>query len=196
MSSNGPRKSIRLSDSNVKALKPAGTVIRVFDSVVQGFHIRVTPAGAKTFAVTFQRPGGAKVHVSIGSAGTWTVDKAREQAAKLREVHDSGKDARAHLQGQRNAQDVAALVKLWEEHYRNLLKPSTRRSHDSVIKCVILPALGKRLVKDLDRPSIKVMYRKELKVHPTGANRAIEVLSRLMVSFRQRCLRAIWSAAQ
>jgi len=40
------------------------------------------------------------------------------------------------------------------------------------------------------------MYRKELKVHPTGANRAIEVLSRLMVSFRQRCLRAIWSAAQ
>ena len=70
----------------MKDLKPAGIVNIVIDSVVQVFHIRVTPAGAKTFAVTFQRPGGVKVHVSIGSAGAWTVDKAKEQSAKFREV--------------------------------------------------------------------------------------------------------------
>ena len=180
MATDSNRKSVRLTDSKVKAMKPGATTARVFDSVVLGFHIRVTPAGAKSFAVTFQRPGGTKVHVTIGSAGTWSVDKAREQAAKLREVHDAGKDARAHMLGERNAQDVAALVDLWREDYRSKLKPSTRRSHESLIKQVILPALGSRLVKDLDRASIKAMYKKEKQDHPTGANRAIEVLSRLL----------------
>ena len=120
------------------------------------------------------------MQVTIGSSDVFSAEDAREQARKLREVHDSGQDARAHMMEKRNAKDVAALVKLWEENYRELLKPSTRRSHDSLIKCIILPALGKRLVKDLDRPTIKALYRKEKKIHPTGANRMIEVLSRLM----------------
>lgn len=180
MGTDETRGNVRLTKTRVEDLVPQETVVRVFDSVVHGFHVRVTPKGTKSYAVTFQRKNGAKVHVTIGSTKVFTAEDAREQARKLREVHDEGQDARAHLQDKRKAKDMKALVKLWEEDYRDALKPSTRRSYDSIIKCIILPAFGSRLVKDLDRPSIKALYRKEAKAHPIGANRLITVLSRLM----------------
>jgi len=99
----------------------------------------VQPSGAKSYAVAFQRPGGTKVHVTIGSADVFSAEAAREQARKLRAIHDAGQDARAHMQGERNAQDMAALVKLWEEGYRHTLKPSSQSSYGSIIKAIILP---------------------------------------------------------
>jgi integrase len=179
MAAEATREAVRTLPARVKALRPGPAMFRTWDSVVSGFHVRVYPTSSKSYAVQFQRPGGAKVQVTIGSSDVFSAEDAREQARKLREVHDSGQDARAHMMDKRNAKDVAALVKLWEENYRDLLKPSTRRSHDSLIKGIVL-ALGKRLVKDLDRPTIKALYRKEKKIHPTGANRMVEVLSRLM----------------
>lgn len=174
------RSSTRLTEARVKALRPGANVVCLWDSVVPGFHTRVYPSGTKGYAVRFQRPDGSKVVVNIGSASVFSVEAAREEARKLRQLHDNGVDARAHQMDKRNAKDMTALVDLWKEHYRDLLKPSTRRSHDSIIKCIVLPALGSRLVKDLDRPAINDLYRKERKSHPTGANRAIEVISRLM----------------
>ena len=173
--------SVKLTKARVEAIKPAETVVRVFDALVQGFHLRVTPAGTKSYALTFQRPDGRKVHLTIGDAGTWTAEAAREKARELRAIHDEGGDARAYLQGQRGAKDIEGLVKLWRtEGYRDSLKPSSRRSYDSICKCIILPALGNRLIKDLDFPTVRALHRKESKENPIGANRMITVLSRLM----------------
>ena len=199
MSTQDAQGSVLLTDSRIKALRPAETMYRVWDSKVSGFHVRVYPTGSKCFAVQFQRPGGEKVQATLGKTTVWTVDDpkdahgkplldkdgnprqgARSWAEDLRTIHDAGGDARAHLQDKRNAKNVSALVELWEQDYRHLLKPSTRRSHNSIMKRHIIPEFGSRLVKDLDRPSIKSVYRKVLKVHPTQANRMIEVLSKLM----------------
>ncbi|GLH74115.1 integrase [Geothrix limicola] len=173
-------ETVKLTDTRVRSIQPGKVIVRRWDSVVAGFYVRVHPGGARSYAIQFQRPSGSKVQVTIGSADVWTAEAAREQARKLREVHDAGKDARAHLQGERNSKDVTALVKVWKDDYRAKLKPSTQRSHDSIIKTVILPAVGTRLVKDLDRSSIKDLYRREAKKHPTQANRTIEILSKLM----------------
>lgn len=173
--------TVRLTDKRVSSIQPEDSVVRVFDSVVQGFHVRVTPTGTKSYALTCQRPDGTKVHLTIGSAGSWSAEGAREKAAELRAIHDGGKDARAYLQGQRGAKDIAGLAKLWKsEGYRDELKPSSQRSYDSIIKCIIIPALGNRLIKDLDFPTIRTLHRKESKENPIGANRMITVLSRLM----------------
>jgi len=173
MGTREARETVRLTDARVKALRSGPTLVRAWDAAVPGFHVRVYPSGSKSYAVQFQRPGGAKVQVTIGSTDVFTAEKAREQARKLRELHDSGRDARAHMMSQRSAQDLAALVKLWEEGYRQELKPSSQASYNSIIKAIILPALGARLVKDLDYPTVKALHRKESKVHPIGANRMI-----------------------
>lgn len=173
-------KTTRLTDSRVAGIEPEESVVRVFDSAVLGFHLRVTPSGARSYACTFQRPDGSKVHLTLGSTSTWKAEAARDKAAELRKIHDEGGDARAYLQGERHAKDLAALVEVWREDYRRKLKPSTQRSQDSIIKTVILPALGSRLVKDLDREAIKAVFRAESKKHPTQANRTIAILSKLM----------------
>ena len=193
------QEPVKLTDARTKALRPGAALYRVWDLVVPGFHVRVYPTGAKAFAVQFQRPGGTKVQATLGKTDVWTVEDpkgpdgkplldkdgnprhgARSWAEGLRKIHDGGGDARAHMKAERNAQDMAALVKLWEEDYRHELKPSSQASYNSIIKAIIMPALGSRLVKDLDYPTVKALHRKESKVHPIGANRMITVLSRLL----------------
>jgi integrase len=179
--------SVVISDTTVQEARPnkdpkTGKPLmhKIWDSRVPGFHLRVTPAGFKSFCVRFNKVGGKKVDITLGPATEWTVAKARARAQKLREMHDEGKDARAHVKDQRSAEDMKALVDLWREHYRGKLKPSSQKSYDSIIKCIIIPGIGTRLVKDLDTKSVLALHRKEAKENPIGANRMITVLSKLM----------------
>ncbi len=174
------RGNVKLTESRVKAMRPGANVICLWDSVVPGFHARIYKSGAQSYAVRFQRPDKTKVVVTIGAVGVFSLDAARENARKLRELHDNGKDARAHMKDQRGAKDLTALASLWRDDYRDKLKPTSQCSYDSIIKVIILPAIGSRLVKDLDYPSVKDLHRKVSKVQPVGANRMITVLSRLM----------------
>lgn len=172
--------STKLTDSRVKGLVPGKTVLRLFDSMVPGFHVRVTPNGAKSFCATFQRQDGGKIHLTLGDATVWKADAAREKAATLRKLHDEGKDARAFLQEERSGSDLCALAKIWEDDYRPRLKTTSQASYDSLLKVVILPQLGNRLVKDLTYQDVKDLHRKAKKGgHETNANRAVAVLSRL-----------------
>ena len=174
------RTSIKLTDSRVLALRPGMTVLRVWDSIVSGFHVRVTPAGSKSFCVTFQRTDGKKVNVTIGACGSWSTEDARERARELRKLHDEGRDARAHVQSERKVQDLTALVDLWRQDYKPKLRTTTQASYESILKTVILPALGSRFVKDLTYQDVKALHRKESRDHQTNANRAVAVLSRLL----------------
>ncbi|MFZ1614653.1 MAG: Arm DNA-binding domain-containing protein, partial [Holophaga sp.] len=118
-----------LTDTRVREAKAGLAVIRIWDSTVPGFHLRITPAGAKSFAVAFQRADGAKVNITIGDANSWTVKTASEKAAALRKLHDEGKDARAFIQGERSGKDLDALAKVWKEDYRPSLKPTSQASY-------------------------------------------------------------------
>jgi integrase len=175
------RASIKLSQSAVEKLKPEEKVTRVWDSTVPGFHVRICPGkkGKKVYCVSFQRPDGKKVNVTIGVCSAWEFDKAKEKAQELRKMHEGGKDPRAHVMAERKAGDLAALVEVWRENYKPKLKPRSRVSYESLIKTVILPALGTRTVKDLTYADVSKLHAKESKEHKTNANRSIAVLSRL-----------------
>jgi len=180
MEEKAKRSSVKLTNSRVHALRAGDTVRRVWDSIVSGFLVRVTPAGAKSYCVAFQRPDGRKVNVTIGECSSWDVDDAREKARELRQLHEAGRDARAHVQAERKAQDLSALVALWRKDYKPGLKVTSQASYESVLKTVVIPALGNRFVKDLSYEDVKTLHRKEGREHATNANRAIAVLSRLL----------------
>ena len=123
-----PQTRVLLTDTRVKAAQPGDTVIRIWDTKVKGFHLRITPGGAKSFCVAFQRADGQKVNITLGSAEAWTindpkpvdgnpvVDKngvqkigARTWAENLRKLHEQGKDVRAYVQVERSGQDLREL---------------------------------------------------------------------------------------
>jgi len=73
------------------------------------------------------------------------------------------------------------LIKVWREGYRHGLKPTSQASYDDLMKVVISPTMGRRLVKDLSHQDVKDLHRKTEKGgHETNANRAVAVLSRLL----------------
>lgn len=172
-----------LTETRVQRLRPTGKLYRVWDLNPKGFHVQVTPAGAKSYRIQFQSSNGDKVCVTLGEANKGVLESTRKWAIKLREIHKKGGDVRAHVIKERSGDTVKALVELWREDYREKLKPSTARSYDSILKSFILDksyGIGKRLVRDLDYATVKTMHRKVSKDYPTGANRAVELLSRLM----------------
>lgn len=193
------RTRVRLTDTRVRDAKPGAAVYRVWDSVVKGFLLRVTPAGAKAYCVAFQRADGHKVNVTIGDAKVWTVDAARDKAASLRQLHEDGKDARAYHQQEKAPQDVAALVKLWETDYKGKLKESTQGPCASRVK-IIVKHLGSRLVKDLALADVKALHRKVMKgadgeIHEVNANRVLGMLSRLFTISEKEGWRPVGSNA-
>lgn len=145
---------VLLTDTNVKAAKPGKGVIRIWDTQVRGFYLRITPAGSKSFCVTFQRPNGKKVNVTLGSAEAWTVEDpkplkggkplldskgeprigARTWAEHLRGLHEHGQDIKAAVKTERSGRDLRDLVRVWREDYRSLLKPTSQVSYDSLLK--------------------------------------------------------------
>jgi len=176
------RSSVKLSQTTVDSLKPGSIVRRVWDSTVSGFHVRITPGkrGKKVYCVSFQRPSGQKVNVTIGECSSWTFDQAKTKAGELRQMHEDGKDPRAYVMAERKAEDLNALIKIWQDNYKAKLKPSSQLSYESIIKTVIVPELGTRIVKDLAHWDVETMHANESKKHETNANRAVAVLSRLL----------------
>lgn len=145
---------VLLTDTKVKAAKPGEGVIRIWDTKVPGFHLRITPAGTKSFCVAFQRPNGKKVNVTLGSAEAWTVEDpkplkggkplldakgeprigARTWAERLRSQHEHGQDVHVAVKAERSGNDLRALVRIWRDDYRPSLKPTSQVSYDSLLK--------------------------------------------------------------
>ena len=88
-----PRPSkIRLTDRTVRALPIPATGTRKFrDSDQTGFAIQATASGHKAFCLIYRRGGRERLY-TIGAWPAWTATAAREEAARLRRMVDSGID--------------------------------------------------------------------------------------------------------
>ena len=72
----------RLTASKITALRPKPSRYRVWDSEIQGFHVRISPKGRKTFVLTYRYEGFVK-EFTIGTYGNLTIEEARRLAKKL-----------------------------------------------------------------------------------------------------------------
>jgi len=78
-----------LSDTLVDRAKPKMSPYRLWDARVPGFGAQVFPSGVKSFILQFDR-GGSKVFITIGSFPAWSATKARDEAGRLRRLHEEG----------------------------------------------------------------------------------------------------------
>ena len=72
----------KLTASKIAALRPKPSRYRVWDSEIQGFHVRISPKGRKTFVLTYRYEGFVK-EFTIGTYGNLTIEEARRLAKKL-----------------------------------------------------------------------------------------------------------------
>lgn len=85
-----------LTKRTVDAAEPRSAAWFLWDEgkgAIAGFGLRVSPGGSKAYILQY-RMSGAKNdrRYTIGRHGPWTPDKARERAAELRRLVDTGTD--------------------------------------------------------------------------------------------------------
>jgi integrase len=93
----------KLTATKIASLAAKSARYRVWDSEIQGFHVRVAPTGKKTFILTYRHKGVLKEY-TIGKYGNLTIEEARRLAKKL-----SGQVAdNIDVHAERKAQNAAA----------------------------------------------------------------------------------------
>jgi len=162
------RSQVSLTPTICQRTKPGPSKITLWDSTL-GLAFLILPSGIRTWWFVARR-AGKQIWVKIGEYqaakseeakdGVWTVDAARDEAGRLRKLHDQGKDIRAMVKAQRNPKTVSELA----AHYRasvawRKMTPRSVATYKGYFKNHIEPALGNRLVSDLAYADILEMQR-------------------------------------
>jgi len=82
---------------------PSKSQTLFWDAKTPGFGLRVTASGSRSY-VFESRLLGRTIRLTIGSTDTWDLGQARTEASRLKVLTDQGRDPRAELAAQVNAQ--------------------------------------------------------------------------------------------
>lgn len=85
--------SIKLTKSAVDAARPTNRDYEIRDTIVPGFLCKITPAGRKTFMLSYRTPTGERRKPALGTYGQITVDQARKLAQDFLASVRGGADA-------------------------------------------------------------------------------------------------------
>lgn len=150
-----------------------------WDSELKGFHIRARPGAPPTWGVRYI-VGGKKLTKSLGPCSELKADQARLEALEYRRDGRRGEDRASAAKAHAEAPTVAKLA---EEHTEIHKPPKiSERYHLDQKKhweTHIIPALGKKRVKDLSRSDIEKFHNSYSK-QPALANALLATLSKAL----------------
>ena len=170
----------RLTDSLVRKLCPPSKGNRIiYDDRVQGFGVRITASGTRSFILNYWVEGRER-RMTIGQFPSWTAVSGRNQAQRLRREIDLGVDPLA----ERNEKRAAPTVRqLFERYDREHLPTKAKRSaadDRSMWKNDILPALGSTKVASIQPHDCDALHSKISIDRPIRANRVLEVFRKAL----------------
>ena len=170
------RSTLRLTKRIVERLKADGKDAIFWDRDLAGFGVRVHITGRKLYIVQSRGPAGLK-RVTLGRTGTQTVDERRREAAIVIDRIKRGEDPKPPEPAPEPT--VADLAERFlKNHVAVRCRPNTARNYRMAIQHHILPALGKKALKDVAAEDVTALHHK-LRDTPAAANQAMWVLSKM-----------------
>jgi hypothetical protein len=150
-----------LTERVVKTAAPdqSGRNIITRDDEVVGFGLRITPAGARAFVLSY-RIAGRQRCITIGSWPDWSVAAAREEAKRLKRETDGGEDPLAKRVSAREAPIIRELIDRYLTEHAALLAKRTHENQASLFRNVVEPAWGARKVADIKPDDVDRLLRK------------------------------------
>jgi len=172
--------SDRLSDAGVGRLAPRSGTFIVFDTVVKGFGVRVTPSGTKAFVIDYRTRAGRQRRYTIGKFPNWSVRAARKVGKELLQRVALGDDPVAQRKEDRGGEIVADLAERYIDEHLPKKRPRSQREDRDLLRLYILPAMRTTKVRDVDHAAVDRLHRKITKEgKPTRANAAVRLLSKM-----------------
>lgn len=151
-----PKKS--LTERFVQSVQPAKGQVDYYDDSPTGFTLRVSPAGKKTYCVTYRTKGGRKGRYSIGDADIVPLSDARKKAKEILLGVVNGADpseGRRRLRMGDTFKDLAA--KYIELHCEPELKPRSTLNHRRNIDSYLMPQWGHLKIADIKPSDITLL---------------------------------------
>ena len=131
-------RKMRLSDRVVSRLGAASSEYTVWDTRITGLGVRVRPSGHLSFVVLNNSNGFTKRR-TLGPVTHMNVDEARSRCLAIQsgdiDLLNDNPLVPAPLFGD-------FVANSWRSECFDCLKPTTRRSNDSVLSNQLLPAFG------------------------------------------------------
>lgn len=167
-----PNKPTKLTKSAIDALEPKATDYIVWDGMIAGFGVKVTPAGKKVALLQYRFNARTR-KLTIGTIGSITIDQARKIAEKQRGEVANGNDPAAEKLAKRREATENRLADHFATYEAEKL--SQRRTGTEVLRIFkydVLPVLGSKPITAITRAEvISVVTRVKSRGSPTAANR-------------------------
>lgn len=184
----------KITKRSVEALRPAAKDVKLWDTEIPGFGVKVTPAGRRVYVLQYWAPGRASVRrtFTLGIHGAPLV-RARNGVEETRDLTPElarvlAREARADIQrgadpagdkGRARAalkhRTLSVLSVTYLEDCAAKRKPRTATEYARIFKKDLIPALGAAVVDGISVLDAATLHHK-LRKTPHQANRSVQVL--------------------
>lgn len=182
-----------LTKRSVEAVLPGAADTYLWDGVIAGFGVKVTPAGRRVFLYQYRYPAtrsGRTRRITIGAFGDLTVDQARIEAKAAAAVLARGNDpfaeraALAAAEAQRQAQRSNTFRVLADKFISSYVRPRLRSAseYERILNKYVLPAWGSKPLSDIRRATVVSLLDDVAEAH--GDAMADHVLAVVRKAFR------------
>ena len=147
-------KRLKLNEKTLRDAKPVESrSYQIFDTEILGLSARVQCSGARAFSLDY-RFAGRQRRMTIGRWPEWSVTAARERAKELRRMIDEGVDPLATREDLREAPRVKDMIDRYIREHLPKLAPVNASDQTSMLRKIVEPALGNRLVTDITKSDV------------------------------------------
>lgn len=153
----------------------------IYDTVVNGFILRITKTGYKSFAYRYWYDGQSR-QITIGRADQISLADARKKAREFREVVREGKDPQRQRQQERESKPLTLgeyIEQFKSDYVKRKLKATTRKTYKSRLNKITDSSISDLLLKDVNRKDVRKFLKNEAKKYPTNANRLHSIISKV-----------------
>jgi integrase len=180
-----------LTDKLARSIEPVpGKILRVFDqakAAPRGFLLRITPNGARVWAMRYRLDTGKERELSIGDVLSWPLGDARKRGHALRREIDAGVDPLGERQAKRAAADAVAaeptvddLIARYIAEKHPALAATTQEENRSMLRRYVSPAFGKLRLAEVRRTDVEALHRKITAAGYQRRANAVLVLTRVL----------------
>lgn len=148
-----------LTQPLVDKLRKQGVRVEVWDAKLVNFYLQVRESGSAAFYIRYcLPPSNAKQSYRLGDAGVLSVTQGRTMAQAMLARVAMGFDP---MEDKRQSRACPTLDEVVTEHYLPHIKKTKKswETDDCVLRCHILPALGKKTLSAITTADIEALMQ-------------------------------------
>lgn len=168
-----------LTDALLRAIKPSAKRVAIADLACRGLSLRVTPAGAKSFAFRYRPRGGKRIErVTIGAYPDVSLRDARARADKLRRQVADGENPSARRREAPTRSFAALADRYLREHARRFKRSADKDERN--LRLHMLPRWGDWDFARITRADVIALVERLISDgKPTLANHVQRLVSKI-----------------